>query len=123
MAMAVAMFHTRATTGTGPPPATGLGSRQPTDPTQAHRLDNLRHRRMLRNQHVDAGLTQGCECAASDTGTDDGIHVESSQGVDVVAGVRAMVMVLITHNLQPTAIHIHHREERCTAEMAIGARC
>jgi hypothetical protein len=92
------------------------------DLTRAHGSDDVRDRCMLWDLHFDAGFLQRDESAASHAVAHDNVDVVGLQSIDVVAGVRAMVKVGISHDLGPTAVGIHHREERCASEVAISAR-
>jgi hypothetical protein len=92
-----------------------------TDLARAHRADDLRDRCMLRYQHIDAGFLQRGESAAAHTVAHDNIDVVRLQAIDVVAGVVAMVKVGIAHDFKPTAVGIHHCEERRASEVVVNA--
>ena len=123
MAMAIStelsstMTPPRAMSASWPASTANLVSRQLAQLAETQRLEDLPYRSRLWDQDVYPSFLQSGEGPAAKTRTSDSIDVMSPQLIDMVAASRMGVKPEIAHDLQVSAVDLHNREERGTAEM------
>ncbi len=122
MAVSSTLTTSRAMRASRSAAATNFVRRQLTELAEARRLEDLANRSKLREQDIDASFLKAGEGPTAYACTGDGVDFVGPQFIDMVAASRMGVKPEIAHDLQVSAVDLHNREERGTAEMAEQVR-